>query len=191
MADAPVTITLEGGRALRERLQALGREAPRAITRALNRTIASARVLARRALAADLGLAQKFIDRDLATRNATFARLEAALTVRGRRLPLIAFGARGPEPSRGRGRGVSYRIGTGGRQTIASAFLATMPSGHRGVFKRRGTKRLPIAELFGPSLPHVARRRVFEAVRVKSSADLEKNLQHEIAFLMKGRADAA
>jgi len=30
-----------------------------------------------------------------------------------------------------------------------------MKTGHRGVFKHRGTARLPIQELYGPSIPKV------------------------------------
>ena len=33
--------------------------------------------------------------------------------------------------------------------TLKSAFVAAMRSGHRGVFVRRGAKRLPIRELLG------------------------------------------
>lgn len=44
-------------------------------------------------------------------------------------------------------KGVSVRINRSKMTRIRSAFGATMPSGHRGVFKRRkGAKRLPIDE---------------------------------------------
>ena len=98
---------------------------------------------------------------------------------RGGRIPLSRFGAKQ------KARGVSYKITKGGgRKTAEGAFLATMPTGHTGVFQRfeaRGAPnasfggrrwkpgrrralpptlprelRLPIVELFGPSIPHVA-----------------------------------
>ena len=87
------------------------------------------------------------------------------------RIPLIRFGARQIN------KGVSYKITkASGRQRIKGAFIATMPTGHEGVFKRfnqtpdndvlpEGKKRkLPpripgrnqMVELLGPSIPHVA-----------------------------------
>jgi len=49
--------------------------------------------------------------------------------------------------------GVSYRLSrTAGRKRIEHGFIATMPSGHRGVFARGGPSRLPIREARGPSI---------------------------------------
>ena len=47
-------------------------------------------------------------------------------------------------------RGVTVR----GRGSYASAFIAQMKSGHRGVMMREGSSRLPIRELFGPNPAH-------------------------------------
>jgi hypothetical protein len=116
-------------------------------------------------VARDTGLSSKYIKRDLRLDKATRTKPVVAIEIVGRRIPLIAFSARGPEPSRGKGRGVSYRLPTG-RGRIANAFIATVGiGGHRGVFKRMGpsrhksvgawSKNLPIVELRGPSLPHV------------------------------------
>jgi hypothetical protein len=59
-----------------------------------------------------------------------------------------------------------------------------MRSGHRGVFRRRTARRLPIVELFGPSLPGVVRnRRIFEGLLAPSQETLRKHLEHEINFL--------
>lgn len=43
-------------------------------------------------------------------------------------------------------KGVSVAINKGKRSFIESAFVATMKSGHRGVFVRKGKGRLPIVE---------------------------------------------
>jgi hypothetical protein len=178
-------ITLEGAEDLRARLEALGKDAPRAIVRALNRSLGTIRTSVLRSLAADTGLARKDIEPSVGTVRATFGRQEAHLAVTGRRIPILAFGARQTR------RGVTYRSGSG-RKLIPSAFLATMRSGHRGVFKRKTSRRLPIAELFGPSLPHAVRnRRIFELLVGPSGETLRKNLEHEIAFLAaQGKAQA-
>ena len=48
-------------------------------------------------------------------------------------------------------RGV-YTRAWGKPQTIAHAFIATMKSGHRGAFIRTGNHRLPIKQLWGPTV---------------------------------------
>lgn len=173
-------------------LEALGRRGPIAMARAINRGNTSGKVAMVRAVAKDTGIQQKNIERDLRIEKATRTTPVASIEIRGRRIPLIAFQARGPEPSRGRGRGVSYRL-PGGRGRVDVGFIATMPSGHRGVFKRPGAlgrrvqgprqaaQRLPIVELFGPSLPHVFAKYlpVFE---VAAQEAFVKNLEHEISF---------
>ena len=61
--------------------------------------------------------------------------------------PLADFGARQTK------RGVTVVIRKGGSRTlIPGAFLATMKSGHVGVFTRVGKARLPIQERFGPKI---------------------------------------
>lgn len=176
-------------------IRALGENAPLAAARALNRTIASVQTAAVRDVATDMGITQASVRKGMAIEKATRATLRATLTVTGRRLPLSAFNAKGPEPSRGRGR-VTYRIGRGARTTVPGAFFATMRSGHRGVFRRIGTSsrrsnkswgpNLPIRELRGPSLPHVfTADKIAEARAALADELLPKNLAHEISFLTR------
>jgi hypothetical protein len=74
-------------------------------------------------------------------------------------IPLIDLGATGPEPSRGQG---AVKVKLAG--DFPSAFIATMRSGHRGVFERKGSKRLPIRELRSKPIPQLFRQ--FRAVGV-------------------------
>src|SRR4030095_16410433 len=51
-----------------------------------------------------------------------------------------------------RASGVTIQVG-GKTERYRHAFIATMPGGgHRGVYERKGTARLPIRELYGPSV---------------------------------------
>ena len=165
-------------------LRMLGDRAPVAIARAINRTVSSERTQAKRAIAADTGLRSKDVDSALQVENATPARLSAFLTVSGRRIPLIGFGARGLEPSRGRGKGVSYRLPQG-RSRHAQAFIARMKTGHRGVYVRTTPRRLPIIELFGPSLPKVFEEKYLGTAPERAQATLAANLTHEISYALK------
>lgn len=56
-------------------------------------------------------------------------------------IPLYKLGARQTR------KGVSVKL----RGSYRHAFIATMASGHTGVFRRDGSARIPISELFGPN----------------------------------------
>lgn len=60
-------------------------------------------------------------------------------------------------PYRQTKRGVSLSINKGRRVLLAGAFVATMRSGHVGVYRRRGDKRLPIDEVFTTRVSDVLR----------------------------------
>lgn len=105
----------------------------------------------------------------------------------GRRIPLVAFGARQ------RRRGVSVRVKkSGGTKIIPNTFIAVMPTGHRGVFERVGRKRLPITELFGPAIPQMVKNREnINKVVEKISRDAPVIMRQEINFRVlrsQGRA---
>lgn len=68
--------------------------------------------------------------------------LEWRMDVSNEPIPLVDF------PHRQTAQGVSVAINANSRKLIKSAFVATMKSGHEGVFRRRGAARLPIDELF-------------------------------------------
>ncbi|WP_080436323.1 hypothetical protein [Burkholderia ubonensis] len=115
--------------------------------------------------AAGYNLKAGTIRKTLSATRATPARLIAALTATGRPIPLINYGARQTT------KGVTVRVKNGSK-TLRHAFIATMASGHIGVFERVGTghKRvtrngraywsgLPIRELYGRIDSRCARQR--------------------------------
>jgi hypothetical protein len=68
--------------------------------------------------------------------------LEWRMDVSGDPIPLVDF------PHRQTAQGVTVAVNANSRKLIKSAFVATLKSGHEGVFRRRGKARLPIDELF-------------------------------------------
>lgn len=105
----------------------------------------------------------RFVHRALVLRKPTGdpTATAAGIDVRGEAMPLSAYairekrqgvmhrGSRARAISYTRGAGVSAQVNVGGKRAfIRSAFIATLKSGHKGVFVRRGIKRLPIDELF-------------------------------------------
>lgn len=157
----------------------------RALVRGLNRGIASARTFMVRSISADTRLKSSTVREALPMQNATAARPEAKLRASLKRIPLKQFNARQTRS------GVSARL-PGGSGRYPHAFLATLKSGHEGVFQRVKPSRsraglpspsnaLPIYELYGPSLG-----RVFAKYRAGALARGEemvrKNLAHELQF---------
>lgn len=76
-------------------------------------------------------------------RGGDIAGMEWAVDVSGEPVPLIAY------PFRQTKKGVSVEVNRGKRTLVKGSFVATMKSGHKGVFRRRGKARLPIHELRG------------------------------------------
>jgi hypothetical protein len=183
-----VTVTVRNtGPAAFARLKANARPA---IVRAINRAAVSARTAMVPKMAQDLGLKSSDIregKQGIRFTQATPDKHQARLSASLKRIPLAKFNARGPMPSRGKGRGVTYKIGSGGRQRVPRGFLATMRSGHLGVYLRTGKARLPIRELFGPSIGRVFIK-FRELGRVRALEALQKNLQSEFRFALSRAA---
>jgi hypothetical protein len=138
------------GKAVRSALRKAGSTSLRDM-----RSEATKRVRARKRLRA--GFIRKAITMSR-PKGGDIERMEWALHVSGAPVPLIQYPhtqryAMVPGPhgnARFTKAGISVRVNKGrGKQTlIKPAFLATMKSGHRGIFVRRGNRRLPIDERF-------------------------------------------
>lgn len=177
-------------RSLEKDLLELGNKAPLVMARSLNRAGLAGQTAMVKVIGQDTGIAAKNIKREIKLDRANRSTPRITFTINASRIPLIAFSARGPEPTRGRGRGVSYRLPTG-RGRLEGGFIATMPSGHRGVFVRKvkpgrrsagaWSDNLPIKEKFGPSVAHVFEKYI-DVFRSTSEEALIANLRHEIDF---------
>jgi hypothetical protein len=132
----------------------------KAVSRALNRCAEMARTDAARELRrAGYRLKSSSIKAAISITKASTGSLVATLLVNRKPVPLIQWEASQTSA------GVSVRV-TGSRKSVKHAFIATMASGHRGVYMRApGAKHkkvfqggkprwsgLPITELFGPSI---------------------------------------
>lgn len=169
-----ITLELERVPNVAARLQAYPDKATRALVRALNRGINSAQTFMAQKLAKDLGMKNKDVREKLVLQEANKNRLSARLAASLNRIPIMDFNARQTS------RGVSYKL-AGSRGFIPSAFIATMGSGHTGVFVRAGRKRLPIDERFGPSIGHVFAK--YQAAGLARAQEMmAKNLEHELQF---------
>lgn len=165
-------------------------EITKALVRGLNRSVLSGRTLLAKNISSDTGLASSVVKEAVVMREASMANPSARIASSLKRIPLVDFNAKGPEPSRGRGRGVTARL-SGGTGRYPHAFIATMKSGHRGVFERvPGARRhgarpfrpqLPVYELKGPSIGHVFSKHRQAAVQRMFEA-FEKTFDSEMKF---------
>jgi hypothetical protein len=189
-------ITLEGAEDLRARLEALGQEGPRAIVRAVNRVASQGRTQVTRTITRLVRLPASRVRRNIAIDRATFQRQTAVLRIVGHWLPLILFA---PSARRSQ-RAVRLPAGVPVRPSLPTpAFVATMPSGHTGIFKRRlptrsrrgrprGSPALPITQLFGPSIPELIGPQV-PGLELDLRQQLRDRLEHEITQLATKRAN--
>ena len=161
-------------------LRKAARDNPRAAALALNRTANTVRSAAVKSIAADIGVKQKIVRKGLfKIKRATVSRLTAEIPATGKRIPVIDLSARQT------GQGVTYQHGRQ-RETIIGAFIARMRSGHTGVFKRRGTTRLPIDERFGPSIGFVLlNRQIQRTLRTVVSDRFPKEFHRAVTFLRR------
>lgn len=181
-----VTVTLHTAEFERVVKALKGSAVQAAVARAVTRATASIKTLMSREVAKDLGIKKSDADKGITSqilRDENRSVQSGRIIARGARIPLIAFSAKGPEPSFGRGRGVTAKLG-GARKQYARAFIATMPTGHRGVFMRaKPPLRLPIRELFGPSITHVFEKFIPLGM-ARGEEQLTKNVTHEIEFAL-------
>ena len=173
----------------------------RILVRSINRTAATGKTRAKRRLSKMVGLTQKIIEPFIGVEKASPSKLSGAVVIKNKRFSLMIFRAKQTP------RGVVYKSATG-QKLIPGAFIATMPSGKRDVFKRAdtGTRRekrkrngkkykteLPIKKQKGPALVEVltnAQGVVDEEQRDLADI-LRKNVNSQIQFMLVRRAEAA
>lgn len=132
-----VDIPAHARRAFEADMRAELRLQERAAVDAINRVARGVRTRSARAIAHGRGLPVRLVNARVRIRKATRARPEARVWIGTYAIKLSRIG---------KPRQTKKGATAGKRPIIPSAFVATMPSGHTGVFKRRGGARLPIDE---------------------------------------------
>ncbi len=175
------------------RFTAIGVE--RATYRALNKTGGKANTILKRDISNSYNLAQKEFAANLKQVKAGPGNIQYKIVGTGRQIPIIK--AKGAKKQTSLG----VRINTGsGSQVLRGHFIATMPSGHTGIFRRKdGAKHKPrrnlttgspqwhalgITERKFPSVAHMVSNtergaRVFAFVRTEYPVQLKRQLDHE------------
>lgn len=171
-------------RRVEKMLQGIPNALPKVVSRAINRTASPAKSEISQGIREKINATAKRVNERINIIKATYNNWIATIHISRRRLPLMAFGAKQTA------KGVSYKIKrNGSREFIPHAFIATMKSGHEGVFERDWMERLPITEKFGPSIGEQFRNLPSLIRRVTDSAyeRLEHNIDSQIDYLLMRR----
>lgn len=152
----------------------------KAIVRALNRTVDNVRAAAVRKIRETYTLKAGTVRQQMSVEKAWGGRLSASVVANGRPIPLYEFAARWSP----RMPGASFAVKRGQRKTLKNTFVATMQSGHTGVYERQGKQRLPIDEKYSVGIPGMFGAK--EMTKALSSVGVERfqiNLAQQIRFL--------
>jgi len=161
------------------RLTSLGIQFPKASARALNKTMLHVRTQAVRSVTEKYRIKAADVKSHMKpTRKATGGSLRATFRSIGRRISLVYFGATQKRTWPG-ARVKMYRRGA--REVIPHGFIATMPSGHKGVFLRKAGESLPIVERTGPAVPQMLKG-IWDKLQRVAGPKLRENLVHEIEW---------
>jgi hypothetical protein len=175
--------------------------ADRAMMRALNRAVGSARAELVRQVRSAYRVSASAIRETLTIRRATSSTLSAEVVSTGRRIPLIDFGPRPDRPGTGGPGRSPLQVATSRESApspIDGAFVAALSPLRRGVYERHGSKKpmrrratgkerlaQPLRELFGPAIPQMAGQpEIAQAIEDRAREQLDARLDHEIGRLL-------
>lgn len=182
--------------------------APKAITRTLNRAVQSGKGAASKSARQTHLLQPKKLSEALTVKRADSG-LVASLVARGKPRALTYYKIKPSHP-------LYAQVKKSGGGNIPGGFVATMKSGHKGVFVRRqegnrgtiskylhgerprnrkrgtGTTkgRAALKELYGPSVPGIMKNQsVINAFGDQAKETFSKRLPHEVSALLRGYAN--
>lgn len=154
----------------------------RAVRRAAGNSVREMRTEASKIIRSRKALKLKHVRKALVPRKATGRGIDQSwgLDVSGKRTRL------GDYPHKQLSAGTRVEVNRGSKALLRSAFVATLRSGHQGVFIRRGARRLPIKELMSSRPVDVLRESgESERVAVRGARSFFKNLDR----LLKAELD--
>jgi len=160
----------------------------KAMASAINRAAQSGRTAAVKKVRERYYIKASTIREPLKIERASPSSPMAILRAAGRVISLSKFKIRPTAPTPGKPKTVVATVVKGQGGAIQRAFVARMPAGHIGVYRRKGGPRLPIIELYGPSVPQmVGNEEVIRTLEEKAQQTLDERMEHEITRLLEGK----
>ena len=163
-------------KSIQKRLSRVANSLERAAATAQNRTATSTVAFFSRSVRQDVNVKAARLKKATRIHRARPSKPVAIIDITGAHITLADMGARQTR------KGVSVRqLKAGGREVLKSAFIATMRSGHVGVFRRTGKAKLPIKELYGPSPINLWKHREI-AISRHALSTLAKEMTRQIQY---------
>ncbi|WP_051775873.1 phage tail protein [Paenibacillus tyrfis] len=155
---------------------------PKAFSAAMNRVSAGVKTEAAKKVRETYYVKHGDVLKTIKVSKANPAKLEMLLTSRGPSIPLIKFRTTPSTPPARQPKVLKAAVKKeGGKKPIRGAFVVQMGSGHVGVFRRAGKKRLPVDELYGPSIPvMLGEPGVAEHLQEEAQRRMGQRLDHEV-----------
>ena len=146
MAGSNISIKLDGLKALEKGLKTLPKTVPAVTAVSVNEAVDKMYTAAWRTIKPQFFLKQKYFSRAIKKVRANPSKPVGALVATGKHLALSRFKYSPTRPSKTR-QPVSVMLGPGISAAVpAGIFVAVMPSGYKGVFKRVGKSRFPLEQ---------------------------------------------
>lgn len=190
MPDLEVKLNPNDVNRIQRLLSYVPKQIPKVFSTALNKTATTARKEAAQKISAASGVKVNIVRNRIKLTKATYTRWISKIAIYARRIPIIKL-----LKGRVRDGERTFEVPTNipmfvqGKGEPESPFFQTMPSGHFGLFERMGPKRLPIREVFGPSLGEIFEGSfgILSAVHRNAMTNLAKNVEGQVRrVLSKG-----
>jgi len=188
------------------------RKVNKAIGVTLNETIRAVRTATSKKIREGYAIKKRDLDAAMKIKLAKSGEMSATIEVSGRPIAASKFGTPRQTGKRGRPHRGSTHAGGGTlvqtyagkvRRLIPHAFIATMKSGHKGVWKRDMARKRPsiigkrgkpikgkayLEEIYGPSIPQLFWNRVVKPVIYKTVNETwQKRFMHHVERLTGGK----
>jgi len=163
-----------------QQLGSFSKKAPTVISRAINRAAQNAKTNVVSKTREEYVMKAKDVRDTIKIRKATQNSLGAVVTSTGSKVPLIKFKVSPNKPRpKNPPRVLKAGVKKDGLKQILGAFIADI-NGNK-VFERERKNRLPIKQLFGPSIPEMlGNESVKTYVEREATKMFDKRLEHEI-----------
>lgn len=179
-----VTVTTEHVEKAQAMLAHLPGQSQKVLARALNRALENARSNTVKSARDEYQVKATEVRKTLKITRATSTRLQAVVSSRGMVLPLSAFSVKPKTPNGRRRTPIRVGVQKGSAEALRNAFIARV-GGRLGVYERVGKARLPIKQLYGPSVPQmIGNNRVIGDIAEKARQTMDVRLDHEISRVL-------
>lgn len=135
-------------------LEFVGKKANRVLCRTVNATLMNCRTQTAKKIGEHVNLKAKVIKEHFWITRATLSALRSGIEISGMRIPLHQSGGANYGVKTVTEGGVVFQVRYDkGKETFRHAFMATMKSGHVGVFMKVEPGARKIRQVYGPSIP--------------------------------------